>query len=72
MFSGYYFGFYVELSIPTWIIAVSAAAVAVVSIYAPPVGAAMTKIIATLHASKPVAAALLSALTVCLIASYAK
>ncbi len=53
--SGKCIGAYIELSVPTWILAAITVAVAVVSIYAPAIGAYIAKLIATIRSSIRVA-----------------
>ncbi len=56
---GFYGGAYVELSVPTWLLAVATVAVGVACIYNPAVGAYIAKFIGSIQSSARVAAATL-------------
>ena len=56
---GFYGGAYVELSVPTWLLAVATVAVGVACIYNPAVGAYIAKFIGSIRSSARVAAAAL-------------
>jgi RHS repeat-associated protein len=57
---GVYMGFYVELSIPTWLLAVVSVAVAIASAYSPTIGVHVVKMISSIRKKAKAAAALLT------------
>ena len=57
--SGFYGGAYVEISVPTWLLAVATVAVGVACIYNPAVAAYIAKIISSIRSTARAAAAAL-------------